>query len=253
MGLKELMPRVLGPTADYAGEGLKNLAEKGVNNLVRVFQKAEEHGRNRFDPSTSVPPRVVKSILEEGYFCEDELEASYLGGVLASAKGPLSRDDRALSYLSVLSSLSSYQIRTHCILYTSIVNSGQLSNPNIRRYAIQTGYPGLGLTVSIREADYIQAMEFAENEVSDIIAQHSFVGLQMKGLSEGGLLVRGEAKLDPERFRYFYPTIFGIELFVWGLGFGILGAAGLLDPALPKSPIAHNIKPIRIELGHLGY
>jgi translation elongation factor EF-G len=68
-----------------------------------------------------IPPRVLKEVLAEGYFCEDELQAMYLGGVLASSKGPVSRDDRAIAYCSLVNSLSSYQLRTHCILYSTLL------------------------------------------------------------------------------------------------------------------------------------
>ena len=253
LALKELTPRVLGPTADYFGEGLKSMAQKGVQNVARIFKNAEKYGRHNYDPSTGVAPRVVKAVLDEGYCCEDELEAEYLGGVLASAKGPVSRDDRALSYLAVLSSLSSYQIRTHCILYTSIINSERLSDMNVQRYLHRCGSEGHGITVCLKEADYVEAMEFSENEDPDQIAQHSFVGLEMKGLAQGGFEIVGKSKGADIPFRYFYPTVFGIELYIWGLGYGQKGVAALFDPNLPKSPISSNIKPFRMEYGHVGF
>jgi hypothetical protein len=250
VGLKDLLPKVLGPTAEYLGDGLKNLTETGVSNLVRVFSHAEELIRERNDPAESVPPRVLKGILNEGYFCDDELEAAYLGGVLASAKGPVSRDDRAMSYLSVLSSLSSYQIRTHCIIYTSLLLNKEMP---ARQMSIHWSFQKTGLTVCLSDAEYKKAMEFASNEDPDLIAQHSFVGLEKHGLSKGGIQIVKIGRGNSEPFRYFYPTIFGLEVFVWGLGYGKTGAQAFFTEGLLKSPLPNPIFPMMVELGEMSY
>src|SRR5208283_3371005 len=99
---------------------------------------------------------VLKEVLSEGYFCEDELQAMYLGGVLASSKSSVSRDDRAIAYCSLVSSLSSYQLRTHCILYSTILRATHFligGKPYPLKNALTT-IQKQSLTVVIREADY---------------------------------------------------------------------------------------------------
>jgi hypothetical protein len=250
VGLKDLFPKVLGPTAEYLGDGLRNLTEKGVLNLGRIFRVAEKLNRGRNNPSEGVPPRVLKAVLEEGYFCDDELEATYLGGVLASAKGPIARDDRAMSYLTVLSALSSYQIRTHCIIYTSLLHNDKLP---LRQMSVQWSFHKTGLTVCISDSEYKKAMEFAANEKPELIAQHSFVGLEKNGLSKGGVIVVGKGPGSMEPFRYFYPTIFGLEVFVWGLGHGRLGPEAFFTEGLLKSPLPNTAIAMMVEHGEILY
>src|SRR6266404_2227164 len=120
IGSKTVVEKLLGPTAEYIGVGLKNWTEKRVNNLARIFENAQKRlGGNLNDPG-SVPPRVLKEILAEGSFCDDELSAEYFGGVLASSRSEIPRDDRGAAFARLVSRLTSYQIRTHFLLYAVI-------------------------------------------------------------------------------------------------------------------------------------
>jgi hypothetical protein len=117
IGGAKLVGKLLGPTADYLGSGLRNWAEKRVQNASRIFEKAAEKLGDKIDEPGAVPPRVLKEVLEEGSYCDDELTAEYFGGVLASSRSGTSRDDRAVSYLKLTSELSTYEIRFHYISY----------------------------------------------------------------------------------------------------------------------------------------
>lgn len=44
---KDLINRVLGPTADYWGEGLRDINSKIVNNIKRICTRAEKKVRRR--------------------------------------------------------------------------------------------------------------------------------------------------------------------------------------------------------------
>jgi hypothetical protein len=114
--LKDLMPRILGPTADYVGNGIRSYTEKGAANLLRIFKKTEEILGKNLDEPGQVSPKVLKNILDEGYFSEDELSAEYFGGVLASSRTNNSRDDRGAAFVKLISRLSAYQLRAHHIL-----------------------------------------------------------------------------------------------------------------------------------------
>lgn len=81
-----------------------------MNSAKILGPKIESPGR--------VSPRILKRIIDEGAFCEDELALEYFGGVLASSRNSDLRDDRGLTFLSLIESMSSYQIRTHYIFYT---------------------------------------------------------------------------------------------------------------------------------------
>lgn len=114
----DTMKKVLGPTADYFGEEIKMFAEKRVNNIKKIFSSAERKLGSKVNDIGKVPPKVLRGILNEGSFSEDELCVEYFGGLLASSRSEISRDDRAAYYISLLGHLSSYQIRTHYIFYS---------------------------------------------------------------------------------------------------------------------------------------
>lgn len=81
LGAKLLLD-VCGPTAKYVGGELASYTKIGTQNLRRVFEIAAKQLQAQNNTQGQVPPRVLKEILSEGYFCEDEFQALYLGGVL---------------------------------------------------------------------------------------------------------------------------------------------------------------------------
>lgn len=248
----KLLYDVCGPTAKYVGNGLASYTEAGINNLKRVFSIAAERLKALGKSDGQVPPRLLKDILMEGYFCEDELGAQYLGGILASGKGPVSRDDRAVSHCALIASLSSYQLRTHYLLYSAILTLNEDRVAEILRWVRR----GDGTTVLINAVEYIEAMEFAANEDQRILPEHAFIGLQQKGLVEEGLAVINPnsniRSMPREHFRFFRPTTSGIELFLWGLGVGDRGFSAY-GPQLLCADLPRPIKPIHVELGRCSY
>ena len=110
---KDLLVKLLGPTTDYLGEGMKNCVQKSQKNLEKIFNHALCVLGSDIETYGEVSPRILKQIISEGAFFEDELTAEYFGGVLASSRSNNSKDDRGLTHLSVVCTMSSYQIRTH--------------------------------------------------------------------------------------------------------------------------------------------
>lgn len=249
----KLLYDVCGPTAKYMGRGIASKTEVGVNNLKRVFERAAKRIHELNKVEGQVPPRVLKDVLAEGYFCEDEIQAAYLGGVLASSKGPVSRDDRATAYCSLISSLSSYQLRTHYILYATLLRAQQPPFPEVMQWLYRHD-----ATVCIKEADYQKAMEFSPIEQPEVIAQHAFVGLEKRGLSEGGMRVvqpfrHSKTSYSDFPFRYFYPTALGIELFLWGHGVGDRGLEGFTQDLVKILTPPINVNPYDVILGKVSY
>lgn len=99
---KELLLRVLGPTADYFGEQLVDLVEKlnprRRETLAKILARARTINEGQGDDvEGEVPPRVFRNIIDEGTFVDDDLAAEYLGGLLASSKVPSGRDNRGVA------------------------------------------------------------------------------------------------------------------------------------------------------------
>ncbi len=109
LGAKDLIVKILGPTADLIGENLREYTERGARNIRIIFEKTAQRLGDEINTPSSVPPNILKVILNEGYYCEDEMSAEYFAGILAYSRSDKSRDDRGITYLSLVSQMSNYQ------------------------------------------------------------------------------------------------------------------------------------------------
>ena len=130
-GSKDLIIKLLGPTADYLGGGLRDYTKKGCENISRVFAVAIRTLGPKVEEKGQIPPKVLKEVLNQGYFCEDQLAAEYLGGVLASSRTEVGRDDRGATILGVIGRLSSYQIRCHYLFYSALSSTCKGESGNL--------------------------------------------------------------------------------------------------------------------------
>lgn len=230
LGTKDLVIKLLGPTADYVGEGLRYWTENRVKNVARIFGKAAQRLGDNIDlPGCSVPPRVLKGILEDGSFCEDELAADYFGGVLASSRTATSRDDRGASMVALLSRLTTYQIRSHFLFYSIVKSVFNGTDLNVLK---PDGREAM-LTFVSRDC-YVAGMDFSENENVEIVLNHVLFGLSRESLIEpyfrsgSGTHIEGYSRqTDPGLS--FSPASLGVELFHWAHGMGDLHVAHFLN------------------------
>lgn len=225
---KDAIQKILAPTAEYIGAGVLSGAKAGIN-LARVLINAtRKHGLPL--EGESIPPRVMKSVLDEAPFCEDELMAEYMGGVLASSWSGQRRDDRGVALLATIRRLSVYSLRTHYICYGLF---DQL-------YRSARKYPfGSGQGLFVRWAEYSKSMDFSDEEDKWGALSHSVIALEREELAEmpfegaAGYFKRilargaGETALDKKGMKLlskhggltFIPTVLGSELFLWAHGF----------------------------------
>ena len=182
---QEILTKMLGPTADYLGGELKNFVVKCNINLDNVFVKAKEKLGSRLNEPGQVNVRVLKNIIEEGRFCEDELIAEYLGGVLASSKSADGRDDRGIKLISYIKNLSSYQLRFHFIYYYLLYSlSEKYSDSLPEDIFLSCDEEMERLSIFIPLDVYEKAMDFSDHEKkyeNDMI-RHSIEGLMREGL-----------------------------------------------------------------------
>lgn len=218
IGSKDILVKILGPTADYMGGELQGLVEKCNINLDNIFVKAQRKLGDKADEEGVVSPRVLKHVLDEGRFCEDELTAEYYGGVLAASKTKNQNDDRGVSFLKQLESMSSYQIRFHYISYYSVREAFKSSNLN----------PGNSSDCAKMEiffpfSELADSMD-VECDISGWnIIIHAVVGLHKLGLIDN--YQYGKVEHISKYFKgaetpgfFITPNISGAELFLWGAG-----------------------------------
>ncbi|MDI9872602.1 hypothetical protein [Flectobacillus roseus] len=222
IGGANVVEKILGPTAEYIGGQLKEWTEKKVKNTANIFKNAEKKLGNKINQDGKVPPKVLKGILEEGAWCEEELQVEYFGGVLASSRSGVSRDDRGAYFVALISRLSTYQLRTHYLIYQSIKKSfdGQPMN-------IGDSKDRGKMELFIPFSTYIGAMDFTQEEIENFqnIMTHSIWGLNKEDLIDefqyGPLdYIQKRYKDAKESGIILQPTNLGVELFMWAYGQG---------------------------------
>jgi hypothetical protein len=226
IGSKDILTKILGPTADYIGGEIKGLVEKCNINLDNIFKIAKKKLGARLEEQGSVNPRILKDIINEGRFSDDELMSEYYGGILASSKCRNGRDDRGVVHLSTIRQLSVYQLRLHYLFY-SLIRRNFLGSSI--KFGLISERPKLRLYIPL--SVYNAAMQFTGNEDSMKIIPHSVSGLIRHELI-GEFRFYGELQDIKEYYSgaseyglILEPSLLGAELFFWGEG--IPDATGL--------------------------
>jgi hypothetical protein len=226
-----VVEKILGPTSEYLGEGLKTWTEKRMQNLGRIFEKGGKRLGDKLEQPGAVPPKVLRDILDHGSFADDVIAAEYFGGVLASSRSENSRDDRGASYTSLIGRLTTYQLRFHFYVYRVIkelFDGATLS--------VATAQGQKQLQVFIPFSTYVAAMEFSDQEDPNIIMVHTLHGLLREDLV-GGFTSAGTVESLQQSFAavptsglIIAPSGLGTELFLWAHGLGRLPLSAYLSP-----------------------
>ena len=235
LGGKDIVVKLLGPTAEYLGAGMKDFAARRVENVKNIFANASAKLGSKIDNEGGVPPKVLRGVLEDGSYADDFLAVDYFGGVLASSRTGISRDDRGAYFNSLISRLSTYQLRLHYIAYHSLksVFNGDKTNLNI-----ESNRPKLKVFVSAEA--YFHAMDFVQSEADQLteILSHSIYGLVKEDLLDkyfqygnADHLKQSNPSINSSGF-IFQPTPLGIELFLWAYGKGNYSASNFLNTEL---------------------
>ena len=214
--------KLLGPTADYIGERLKELTQRRVENIGKIFSNASKKLGSRLDEPGQVPPRVLKTVINEGSYSEDPVALEYFGGVLASSRTGHGRDDRGARMAKVVDNLSTYQIRTHYLLYSSIIN---LFSKAGKTFALAKDR--VQMEVFLPSEGYATSMGFSQEERGNAQMMHHIChGLDSDDLIEDRWQfgdresLRGIFAGAPDDGIVCLPSSLGAELFLWAFGHG---------------------------------
>jgi len=241
-----LIIKVLGPTADYIGEGVKAFTEKRVQNLKRILNRASEKLDKQKISTGAVPPRVLKHILDDGSYVDNDLAAEYFSGVLAASKSDRSRDDRALTILKLLSSMSNYEIRLHYILYSTVRETFLSFDKFNVSEEDQSNKYGLFFPMG----PFIDSFIIEQGEDINPILEHALPGLATRNLIGKGYMYGGK---DFIKRRYpsvakdgiiAFPSLLGAQLFLAAHGYLNISANKLCDSSLELG-LWDEIKPLK--------
>jgi hypothetical protein len=217
---KDGVSKLLGPTADYLGEGLLHFTQKRVETVGKIFRTAETTLGEKLNQPGVIPPKVLKVVLDDGSFSNDDLAVEYLGGILASSRTEQGRDDRGARMAKFVDSLSTYQLRTHYLIYSTIKHlfsdKGLSLNMEDR--------PKMRIFIPL--SSYYSGMEFSNDEQSQIssLLAHIFFGLHADNLIENHFQY-GDMESIKKIFQdandsgiICQPSALGVELFLWAFG-----------------------------------
>lgn len=231
------LAKLVGPSIGEVGEVLRRWTEFRLRNVSRIAENAAL--KADVNEEGDVPFRVAIHILEEGSLSGDDILVEYLGGVLASSRSSVGRDDRGHALVGLTSRLSSYQLRSHCIVYTIIRRLLKGGPTNVFDAEELRKEAAVFVPIGV----YRAAMEFGPDEDEDVLFWHAMGGLTKEGLlhsvKAGEDVIRAEIPGFTEEGFIATPTPAGAELFLWAFGFGRQSLNVLLDSELPlpESPI----------------
>ena len=219
-GGAETIRKFFGPSIEYMGEEFRDhIVKPGILNIKSIIDKAIIKLGDRINDEGQIPPRVLQSLITEGVFCEDALTQEYYAGILASSRTILGRDDQAKTYMTLLSQMSNYQIRTHYVLYATLRHKYLGVNKNladvVERSSCRTYIP---------ESLYRESMDFSADEIYEHIFFHSYIGLTRLSLLSVEFYGRKEhlhtrvSNQLPEGGFIYTPTTSGVELYLWANG-----------------------------------
>jgi hypothetical protein len=229
LGPSAITLKLLGPTADYVGEGVKSWAQNRVENVQRIFNATEHKVEEEaLSQPGAVPPRVLKGILDEGSFREDEVGVEYFAGLLAGSRSPGGYDDRGATTIAVLDGMSTFQLRAHYVLYRA-AQAVAARHPEVDWYAWSTRGRVTHLAVPLEA--FISALSVpAESRMS---VNGALIHV-LNGLERLGLIGAGRAAGTPDVLRMVWRNVdwptsclvfevsdFGVELFCAAHGFNV--------------------------------
>lgn len=226
---KDGVSKILGPTADYLGGQFKEFTQKRIENVGKIFSNAEKKLGNKIDRPGQVPPKVLKTIINDGSYSDDVITVEYFGGVLASSKTEVGRDDRGSRLAKMIDNLSAYQIRSHYLIYFTIA---ELFSSSVNSFHLPENRRKMQLFMPLQ--NYSEAMEFTQQEWNNgYILNHIFHGLNTDGLIDTWRWGSQEQLKKivnnvPGDGVICTPTALGAELLLWAFGHGDKGLNFLL-------------------------
>lgn len=213
---KELTLKLLGPTADYVGLGTRDLVQKSVENLGRVFDRAFEKLRENAEKDCQVNPRVLKHVWDDGRFVESEIATEYFAGILASARTEDGSDDSALPYSALLNSMSAIELRLHYVLYALVAREA----PKLSGH-VDDVWEGLEVTIDSDELLAAMGLATADGPGALLLALQSLVQHDLShprfSVDVAGVRQRKGA-VGKRNSVVLFPNAFGASLILRALG-----------------------------------
>jgi hypothetical protein len=219
---KDGVNKLLGPTAEYLGNGIKEFTARRFKNIETIFTIAQNRLRENLDKPGAVSPKVLSKIVNDGSYSDDPLTMEYLGGVLACSRTETGRDDRGATFVQLVTSLSTYQIRAHFLIYGTIRELFKSQDYKFNMH----DRPKMQIFMSFN--NFHSAMDFSQAEWSDSegMLNHILFGLTKEDLIGPAFIYGTKVNLiengypgAPADGIVVQPSALGVQLYMWCCGF----------------------------------
>jgi hypothetical protein len=222
--------RLLGPSLDLMGEGIKKGLVNHRSNIHKVAERAD--AKTNTERPGSIPPRVASDVFDKAQWADDEFVAEYLSGVLASSRSEDGRDDRGIVWTSLVGRLSSDALRLHYAIYSCLRTKLLGKNTDVMSTWTEKH-------LVLNYYNLLPGLEFEPNQVGMRRLLDAAYVLQREGLI--ATMTHGSAdNFTGHPFvRYVLPnfgdifmtatTIEGCNLFLYGHGYGGSWADAIAD------------------------
>lgn len=225
-----ILIKLVGPIAEDYGQDLLAWKRKRKENADKILLNAGEKLGDKLNSPGRVPLKVFNAVINEGSYFDDALATEYFGGVLASSRTEVDRDDRGARLAKIIDNLSAYQLRSHYLIYSTISELFSNSGNSFRKHENRAK-----MRLFMPAEDYFMAMDFTQQESDNLqILDHIFNGLAADGLIYGTWSLGHKEFLNtivsgiPSEGFICTPSALGAELFLWAFGYGDKGADFLL-------------------------
>lgn len=94
--------KVLSPSAGLLGKELEGWTERRLQNLRNIGATLEhKFGVDDLDTPGELNPRVIRGLLDEGSYIEDDVATEYFAGVVAGSRSDDGKDDSGVTLIEV--------------------------------------------------------------------------------------------------------------------------------------------------------
>ncbi|MEO1091880.1 MAG: hypothetical protein AAFX81_14715 [Pseudomonadota bacterium] len=227
---KDAIQRLLGPTADYLGGELENFVKNRHDNIDRIFRSAIRKSSD-LDDDKVVSPRILKEVVNEGSYMNDEVGVEYVGGILASSRSDDAKNDHGLWFAQKVKTLSTYDLRLHYLFYRSLQAILTLNDDALLRRGARKG-----LWVFVDAGEIFRSFELTFDNGKNnwhlftssfrVLVNEDLLGSEIvygnKDFIEKELLEKKNISATlPGSGLLTHPTITGVELYLWAFGKGL--------------------------------
>lgn len=223
---KDGVEKLLGPTFEYLGVGLKNTIEKfnvgAKENINKIFKKAIDKKKEKIDETGKVSPRIIKDIVLDGSFCDTNVLQEYYSGILAASR-TINGDDSDVFYLNIIKGLSTEQLKLHYVIYCKFLQTYKGQDVNLHE-SIEISKR----TVNFMLGDILKIFKFKDGNSFSDFTSHTIPALYNVGLLKNYSF---DVERKSDQFS-FTISLVGLSLFLRALGYSEIFTPACLNDVL---------------------